>query len=100
LNEFTLSQNYPNPFNPTTTIQYTISTSENRPALPAGRTQKSELVSLRVYDLLGREVATLVNRHQNPGNYKVDWNADNYSTGIYFYKLTAGKFTQTRKMIC
>jgi photosystem II stability/assembly factor-like uncharacterized protein len=92
LNEFTLSQNYPNPFNPTTTIQYNI-------PVVALSVVEGLHVSLKIYDLLGREVAILVNEQQKPGNYKVEWNADNYSSGIYFYKLTAGKFTQTRKMI-
>jgi hypothetical protein len=85
--EFSLAQNYPNPFNPTTTIQFTI------PAGTYGRT------SLRVYDLLGCEVATVVNEVKQPGRYQVSWDASNVASGVYFYRLTAGKFVQTRKFL-
>ncbi len=82
---FSLSQNYPNPFNPTTNIQYQI---PNR-----------ELVTLKVYDVLGNEVATLVNEEKQAGNYSVKFNGSNLASGIYFYKLSSGNFVQTRKMI-
>jgi Secretion system C-terminal sorting domain len=87
---FSLSQNYPNPFNPTTTIRYSI---------PPGETQNFASVQLKVYDVLGRQVATLVNKAQSAGNYKVVFNAANLTSGIYFYSLTAGSFHQTKKFI-
>ena len=84
---FELGQNYPNPFNPSTRIQFTI------PAGTYGRT------SLQVYDVLGREVATLVNEAKPPGWYQVTWDARNIASGVYFYKLTAGEFAQTKKLL-
>jgi hypothetical protein len=81
----TLHQNYPNPFNPSTLISYQI------PA--AGK------VTLKVYDVLGREVATLVNEVENPGNYKVRFDASKLTSGIYFYRINAGGSTQLKKMI-
>ena len=91
--EFQLSQNYPNPFNPTTKISYSIPSvvKENFPSL-----QNVELI---IYDVLGKEVATLVNEAQSPGNYKVEFDASNFSSGIYFYKINAGNFVQIRKMM-
>jgi photosystem II stability/assembly factor-like uncharacterized protein len=85
--QFSLSQNYPNPFNPTTKIRFDISGSSATQTL------------LSVYDMLGREVATLVNEKLKPGTYEVDWNASDYPSGVYFYKLISGKFSQTKKMI-
>ncbi len=82
---YTLSQNYPNPFNPTTNIKYSII--------------KSGLVTLKVYNLLGQEVATLVNQNQKPGNYVADFNAANLASGVYMYRLQAGNFSLTKKMI-
>ncbi len=82
---FKLTQNYPNPFNPSTKINF---------ALP-----KPELVKIVVYDILGREVATLVNENLKPGAYLVDWNASNYSSGVYFYRLETDGFIETKKMI-
>jgi photosystem II stability/assembly factor-like uncharacterized protein len=84
---FSLYQNYPNPFNPSTKIKFDI-TADGK-----------EDVNLVVYDALGREVTVLVNEKLSAGTYEVNWNAAAYSTGIYFYKLTTGGFTQTRKMI-
>ncbi len=81
---FSLSQNFPNPFNPSTMIQYSIPEAQN--------------VELKVYDLLGREVQTLVNTVQNPGSYNVMFNAQNLSSGVYFYRLTAGSYTDVKKM--
>lgn len=92
--EFTLSQNYPNPFNPTTVIEYTI---PNVDALRA--TSQMQNVTLKVFDLLGREVETLVNENKEPGKYQVQFNASNLSSGLYFYKIQAGNFNQVRKMI-
>ncbi len=91
--EFELSQNYPNPFNPTTNISYVIARS--------GATRQSTEVSvkLKVYDALGREVATLVNAKQTPGKYSLQFNATNLPSGVYFYTLRAGNFVQTKKMI-
>ena len=82
---FSLYQNYPNPFNPATIINY---------QLPVG-----SHITLKVYDLLGREVATLVNEEKPPGSYEVEFNPTQLSSGIYFYKLHAGNFTATRKMV-
>ena len=89
---FSLEQNYPNPFNPSTTIKYSI------PDINESNT-KSTSVTLRVYDLLGREVATLVNEVQKSGNYEVKFDASELSSGIYFYKLQAGTLNDTRKML-
>ena len=85
LNEFSLSQNYPNPFNPSTTISYSI--------------PKQTHVSLKVYDVLGKEVAELVNEEMSSGSYKLDFDASNLSSGIYFYTLRTNKFSNTRKML-
>ena len=86
---FSLSQNYPNPFNPATTIKYSI---------PMG-TQRALTIQLKVYDILGREVKTLVNEVKSPGNYEVNFNASSLASGVYFYRLQAGNFIQTKKMI-
>jgi hypothetical protein len=90
--EFALLQNYPNPFNPNTTIGFKI------PASPAGG-QVSGLISLTVYDVLGREVSTLVNEVKQPGEYVVNFDASNLASGVYLYKMMAGGFTSTKKMI-
>ncbi len=84
--EYSLQQNYPNPFNPTTTIKYSIPTGNN-------------FVSLKVYDILGNEVATLINEGKPAGEYKVNFNASKLASGIYFYQLKAGTFVRTKKMI-
>ncbi len=83
--EFKLNQNYPNPFNPTTTISYSIPKRSN--------------VSLKVYNMIGQEVAKLVNGEEEAGTYKVNFNGAELSSGIYFYKITAGSFSTVRKMI-
>ena len=83
--EFLLSQNYPNPFNPSTKIRFTV---------PA-----KSYASLKIYDVLGNEVATLIDEYKPAGIYDVDFDASNLSSGIYLYKLTAGNFIQTKKMI-
>jgi Secretion system C-terminal sorting domain len=82
---FELFQNYPNPFNPTTMIRYSI--------------PQSSFVNLKVYDILGREVATLVNEEKQPGQYEIEFNAYQLFSGIYFYRLHAGSFIQAKKMI-
>ena len=89
--KFKLFQNYPNPFNPTTTIKYSIPRSTEYYSV--------QQTTLKVYDILGREVATLVNKEQKPGNYEIKFNADDFGSGIYFYRLQSGSFTQSRKMI-
>ncbi|MCH7769964.1 MAG: T9SS type A sorting domain-containing protein [Bacteroidetes bacterium] len=88
--EFSVTQNYPNPFNPSTTIKYSI--------------PQQSLVTIKVYDILGTEVKTLVNGERTPGIYSVQWNGDNnygskVATGIYIYRVVAGNFVQVKKMI-
>ncbi|MBI5473137.1 MAG: T9SS type A sorting domain-containing protein [Ignavibacteriae bacterium] len=82
-----LQQNYPNPFNPTTTIEFSVSVGTY------------SYTSLRVYDMLGREVATLVNEVMQPGTYSVDWNVAGCASGVYLYRLTSGGLAQSRKML-
>lgn len=82
---YELSANYPNPFNPMTTVWYQLAVVSD--------------VRLDVHDLLGREVAVLVNEKQSPGNYEVRFDAAALASGIYIYRLTAGSFVQTRKML-
>ncbi len=96
--KFKLQQNYPNPFNPTTTITYTIPAQITSSHFGKGRTEEG-LVSLIVYDVLGREVATLVNKKQSPGNYQIVFDASNLSSGVYYYQLEYGSYLQTKKMI-
>lgn len=83
--KFKLAQNYPNPFNPSTTIKYSI--------------PSSEFVTLKVYDILGNEVSTLVNEEKPAGNYEVNFNALNLPSGAYFYRLQTGSLVETKKMI-
>lgn len=83
--KYSLKQNYPNPFNPSTKINYDIKTSG--------------FVSMKVFDALGKEVASLVNENQTPGTYQVGFNAAGLNSGIYFYTLTTGNFSETKKMI-
>jgi hypothetical protein len=82
---FSLSQNYPNPFNPATNIEFAI--------------PKSAFVKLTVYDMLGREVEILANKELKAGTYKADWDASAHPSGVYFYKLAADNFIETKKMI-
>lgn len=82
---FSLSQNFPNPFNPTTTIEYDIPINAK--------------VIIELYDVLGRKLETLLEQEQTPGYFKIKFDGSKFSSGLYFYKITAGKFTQTRKMI-
>lgn len=83
--KYKLGQNYPNPFNPTTTIRY---------ALP-----QTGLVELSVFNVLGQKIATLVNGQQTPGDHAIVWDASSVSSGVYFYRITAGSYVETRKMI-
>jgi hypothetical protein len=82
---YSLKHNFPNPFNPSTNIVYDI--------------PSDGLVVLKVYDILGKEVKTLVNKYQKAGEYQVSFDASNLASGIYLYRLTSGSFSQTRKMI-
>jgi hypothetical protein len=82
---YALSQNYPNPFNPTTTISYQLPVNSN--------------VTLKIFDMLGREIATLVNERQQAGQKVVQWDASTFSSGIYFCRLTAGNCIETKKML-
>ena len=83
--EFLLFQNYPNPFNPTTSIRYQLPQSGN--------------VKLKVYDLLGKEIITLVEEEKPAGNYEIKFDASNVPSGVYFYSINAGDFSDTKKMI-
>lgn len=83
--DYSLGQNYPNPFNPTTIIEYSVANTGN--------------VVLKIYDILGREVETLVNEQKQAGNYRVEFNANNLSSGIYFYTMRAGNYVNTKKLI-
>jgi len=83
--DYMLYQNYPNPFNPATNIRYQIA--------------NNKLVTLKIYDLLGKEIATLVNEKQSIGVYEVTFDAGSLTSGVYFYKLTVGDFVETRKML-
>ncbi|HPS64726.1 MAG TPA: T9SS type A sorting domain-containing protein, partial [Ignavibacteria bacterium] len=83
--KYNLSQNYPNPFNPSTQIKFSVPQTKN--------------VRISIYDALGKEVSVLLNEVKNPGEYVVTFNGNNLSSGIYFYKLTSGDFTDIKKMI-
>jgi hypothetical protein len=96
--DFSLSQNYPNPFNPNTKIKYTIPIPPVSSPLVKGRT-KEGFVTLKVYDILGREVATLVNEEEPAGEYEIEFNATILPSGIYFYQIKAGNFVETKKMV-
>jgi ligand-binding sensor domain-containing protein len=85
VNQFVFEQNYPNPFNPNTAIEYSLF--------------ENSFVILKVYDMLGSEVALLINEEKAAGKYRVDFDASKLSTGVYIYKLTAGSFSSTKKML-
>jgi hypothetical protein len=82
---FALSQNYPNPFNPSTTVRFDVS--------------QTSFVTVKVYDILGREVETIVSREMIPGKYTITWNAYQMPSGVYFYRMTAGDFVSQKKML-
>ena len=88
--EFGLEQNYPNPFNPSTKIRYSIPNVGARCIVP---------VQLKVYDILGNEVATLVNEEKAVGYYEVEWDASRVASGVYIYRLASGSFVSTKKMM-
>ena len=83
--EFNLYQNYPNPFNPLTKIGYSV--------------PQSSKVAIKVFDVLGNEIETLVNEEKSTGTYELTWNAEQLPTGVYFYQLKAGTYVETKKMI-
>ena len=89
---FSLSQNYPNPFNPSTKIKFTIPASLNP-------SKGENLAQLQVYDILGNEIATLVNEEKSAGTYEITWFAENLPSGVYFYQLKAGSFIETKQML-
>jgi hypothetical protein len=110
--KFSLFQNYPNPFNPSTTISYNIPLSVmlnsfqhlGDSKIPNQLGDNNVIVTLKVYDILGREISTLVNQKQKPGNYEVEFSSHsgegrNLPSGIYIYELRAGEFFQTKKML-
>ncbi|RPI65099.1 MAG: T9SS C-terminal target domain-containing protein [Ignavibacteriales bacterium] len=83
--EYKLEQNYPNPFNPSTSIRYQVSSISQ--------------VSIKVYDILGNEVTTLVNEQKEPGYYEIDFNAGSFASGVYIYRLQANNYVSTKKMM-
>ena len=83
--EFAMYQNYPNPFNPSTSIKFDIS--------------KKQMVKVSIFDITGREVALLVNQEMEPGRYSFDWNATNFASGMYFYKIESGDFKSVKRMM-
>jgi hypothetical protein len=80
-------------------IKFSVPTPLNPPFSKGGRTQSGGFVRLIIYDILGREVAVLINEQLTPGSYEVKWDGSNYASGIYFYQLKAGEFTRTKKMV-
>jgi CubicO group peptidase (beta-lactamase class C family) len=91
--KYYLSNNYPNPFNPSTKIKFTI------PAVETRHASSLQMVTLKVYDVLGNEIATLVNEEKPVGTYEITWYAASLPSGVYFYKLTGGKYSETKKML-
>jgi hypothetical protein len=90
---FILYQNYPNPFNPVTTIKFDI------PNTPLSSVREWQGVRLIIYDILGREISVLVDEKLKPALYRVNWDASGYSSGVYYYRLNSGDYSQTRKMV-
>ncbi|MBZ0201849.1 MAG: T9SS type A sorting domain-containing protein [Ignavibacteria bacterium] len=88
--QYTLYQNYPNPFNPSTNIRFDV---------PAERNGRDRSLQIIIYDMLGREIVVLVNENLKPGTYEVEWDGGSYPSGIYFYKLTANNFRETKRMV-
>jgi hypothetical protein len=89
---FSLEQNYPNPFNPTTKIRFSLSSQERDGV-------RSQHVSLNVYDILGKEVATLVNEELKPGTYETTFSTNGLASGMYIYRLKAGQYSETKSML-
>jgi type IX secretion system substrate protein/Kelch motif protein len=94
--DYFLSKNYPNPFNPVTRIKFGIPENSLSRGVAEGR---DALVSLSIYDVLGRQIAILVNRKLSPGTYEIEWNAGNSSSGVYFYRLSISDYNITKKMV-
>lgn len=86
-------QNYPNPYNPTTKIKFSIANVGDEDFRPL------QTVKLIVYDILGREIETLVNEYLKPGNYEAEFNAKGFTSGVYYYRIESGNFSDTKKMI-
>jgi hypothetical protein len=85
LKTFSMQQNYPNPFNPKTTISFSLPSRGH--------------VSVKIFDLLGKEISTLLDDIRDPGDHSVDWDASSFASGVYFYRMQAGNFVQTKKMV-
>jgi hypothetical protein len=98
---FLLSQNYPNPFNPTTTMRYTVAgvVAPSGAFLSGVEGRVTSNVKLAVYDILGREVAVLVDEQKAPGRYQVEFDGMKLSSGVYFYRLNAGNYVETKRMM-
>ncbi len=90
---FALGQNFPNPFNPSTKIKYSI------PSVTLRQAQSDILITLKVFDILGNEIETLVNEEKSAGTYEITWYAENLPSGVYFYQLRAGNYINTKKMM-
>ena len=97
--EFRLEQNYPNPFNPSTKIRFTIPTSPQSPPSQGGEAKLGWFVTLKVYDILGNEVATLVNEEKPTGRYEVEFSAGHLASGIYLCRMQAGNYVSIKKMM-
>lgn len=95
ISQFLLLQNYPNPFNPSTTIKYSISVE----GANFSSSTTDIYVTLKIYDILGRKVETLINQAQKAGNYEVEFDATHFSSGVYYYQLRVGNFIQSKKML-
>jgi len=87
---YSLQQNYPNPFNPVTKIKFDV---------PSDAKSQQSNVKMTVFDVMGREVMTIVNEKLSPGSYEADFDGSNFPSGIYFYKLEAGSFVETKRMV-
>ncbi|MCF8241300.1 MAG: T9SS type A sorting domain-containing protein [Melioribacteraceae bacterium] len=99
INEYKLYQSYPNPFNPTTTIEFNIPAVVGTSPTTVGKRDLSLHTKIIVFDILGREVKTLINKPMQPGRHKVEFDASGLASGVYFYQLKAGDFIQTKKMV-
>jgi len=91
--DYNLYQNYPNPFNPITTIKYSI------PNVETGHASSQQHIQLKVYDVLGNEIATLVNEYKQAGSYEIEFDASEFNSAVYFYRITSGSYSETKKMI-
>jgi hypothetical protein len=99
VNNYFLHHNYPNPFNPSTKIKFTIPTSPLNPSPYQGEGQRERLVTLKVYGVLGNEVATLVHEDKSVGEYEIEFDGTGLPSGIYYYQLKARDFVETKKMV-